>query len=159
MKKAIQGHCLCGTIQIELNPPTDFVAHCHCESCRLSHGAPFVTWTSVPRERFHFSSGSEAIRWYQSSEWIRWGFCSKCGSHLLYDVIKDGHPESPKTDRMYVSVACLTPPLDQEPSAHYSFEERVPWLHVSDLLTKYKSKGPERLEQMTENNRAEEPDS
>jgi hypothetical protein len=101
----------------------------------------------VPKDRFKFIRGEEEISWYQSSEWIQWGFCSKCGSHILYRVTKEGHPESPKTDRMYISAGCLTDALDKEPSAHVSFEERVPWLTVNDRLTKYKGKGPDKIQE------------
>ncbi len=34
---ALEGGCLCGAVRFSLTPPTDFVAHCHCQSCRRAH--------------------------------------------------------------------------------------------------------------------------
>jgi hypothetical protein len=140
----LTGRCLCGAVRIRLVPPTDFVAHCHCSSCRLAHGAPLVTWTSVPKDRFAFDSGEEKVTWYRSSDHVEWGFCSACGTSLLYRAIAAGHPESPKLDRMYVTAASLTS-LDREPAAHVSFEEKVPWLDLNDPVAKYRGKGVEKM--------------
>ncbi|MFO0550137.1 MAG: GFA family protein [Polyangiaceae bacterium] len=137
----LPGRCLCGAVEFALLPPLDFVAHCHCKSCRRAHGAAFVTWTSVPLERFEWIQGRERVRWYRSSETIEWGFCEACGSSMLYRAIAPGHPESPKTDRMYVTVASIDGELGQQPSAHVSFEEHVSWFHPRDLVPKYRGKG------------------
>lgn len=145
MEEDIKGRCLCGAVAFSLTPPTDFLAICHCRSCRLSRGAPFVAWTSVPRERFRFLAGEPEVTWYQSSEWIQWGFCRRCGSSMLYQAIKEGHPESPRLDRMYVSAGSLVDPLDRTASSHVSFEERVPWMDVADGLPKYRGKEAELL--------------
>jgi hypothetical protein len=141
----IKGRCLCGAVTFALTPPTDFLAFCHCRSCRLSHGAPFVAWTSVPRERFEYLAGEEEVAWHRSSEWILWGSCRQCGSPMLYQAIKEGHPESPKLDRMYVAAGSLVDPLDRRPSSHVSYEEKVSWMEVTDDLKKYRSKGPDEM--------------
>ncbi len=133
------GTCLCGAVRIRLTPPTDFVAHCHCRSCRLAHGAAFVTWTSVPRERFDFDAGESDVRWHRSSPHIEWGFCATCGSSLLYRAVAAGHPEAPKLDRMYVTAASLDA-LDRAPAVHVSYEEHVPWLRMTDGLPKHRGK-------------------
>jgi len=64
----IRGRCLCGAVRFQLEPPTDFLDICHCQSCRLSHGAPFVAWTSVPLERFRFDAGEDHV-WSSSLRW------------------------------------------------------------------------------------------
>lgn len=146
MTDAIHGQCLCGQVRVRLTPPTDFLSHCHCRSCRLSHGAAFVTWTSVPLERFALEAGEGDVTWYRSSEHIEWGFCRTCGSPLLYRAVSPGHHESPKTDRIYVSAACLEDALDRAPQAHVSYEERVPWHTPGDGLPRYRGKGDERMD-------------
>lgn len=140
----MRGRCFCGAVRVALRGPLDFVAHCHCASCRASHAAAFVTWTSVPLERFTLD-GAEHVRWYRSSATIEWGFCGTCGSSLLYRAIATGHPEAPKLDRMYVTVASLEGPLEQEPAAHVSFEEHVAWFTPGDAVPKYRGKGVERM--------------
>jgi hypothetical protein len=142
----IRGQCLCSTIKFHLQTPTAFVAHCHCESCRLSHGSAFVTWTAVPIERFFFEQGEEHLKWFDSSEWIQWGFCSKCGSSMLYRAIKEGHPENPKLKRMYVAVGSLIDELDQPPGAHVSYEEHTDWIEDFDQLPRYRAKSEEKID-------------
>lgn len=145
-REPIRGSCLCGAVQVDLDPPTDFFSICHCQSCRRSHAAPCVAWTSVPLERFRFRVGEERLRWYRSSPWIRWGFCGECGSHLLYRADAEGHPESPPLDRVYVSVASLVTPMDRELECHLSYEEKPAWFPVADSLPKYRGKGVERMD-------------
>jgi len=145
-RNQINGRCFCGKVQFSLEPPTDFVSHCHCESCRLSHSSAFVTWTSVPKERFILESGEKHLKWYRSSEWIEWGFCKECGGQMLYRSIKEGHHESPKQERMYISVGSLTSPIDRDPNAHVSYEEKIPWFTPRDDLPKFRGKGSERIE-------------
>jgi hypothetical protein len=143
----IRGRCLCGAVEFSLTPPTDFVAHCHCRSCRLAHGSAVTTWTSVPVDRFDFQAGEDLVRWYASSQWIEWGFCPRCGSSMLYRVVEEGHHESPRMGTMYVAAGSLVDPLDREPRAHVSYEERVDWMRFDDHLPKFRGKTTERMDE------------
>jgi len=145
-REAIRGRCLCGSVEFSLTPPTNFCAHCHCESCRLSSGAAFVTWTSVPSDRFALTAGEEHLKWYRSSDHILWGFCGNCGSSMLYRADKAGHHESPKLENMYVSVGSLIDPMDQPPKVHVSYEERLAWMHAKDGLAKHRGKTDDIIE-------------
>ena len=141
----VRGKCYCGSVQFKFSLPTDFCAHCHCASCRLSHGASYVTWTSVPNSNFSITQGADLISWYRSSKWVEWGFCKTCGSSMLYRAIQNGHPESPKLDRMYVTVGSLIDPMDQPATCHVSYEERLPNSDFKDDLPKYRGKGIEQI--------------
>lgn len=138
-KRTIPGGCFCGAVRFEIETPTDFCSHCHCESCRRSHGAAFVTWTGVPLAQYRLLRGSEKIRKYESSPGVRWCFCADCGTSLLYE-----HAGVP--NRIYMTVANLDEPLDQEPEGHVSYEEKVAWLRVHDGLPKYRGKSDQRME-------------
>ena len=132
------GHCFCKKITFEIQFPTEFVSHCHCESCRTSHGSAFVTWSGVPKSQFKFLTGEELLKKYHSSPQVRWGFCSECGTSLLYDC--DYAP-----DKIYFTVANIRGDLDKKPDAHVSFEEQAHWLSVKDELPKYKGKSTEKI--------------
>ena len=138
----IRGNCYCGAVRFELVPPTEFASHCHCEDCRRSHGAAFVTWTSVPASQFRLLSGKEELKRYESHPGVFWGFCGKCGSSMLYDA--DDTP-----GRIYVTAASLVDPLDREPDSHMSFEERMPWYPASQHLPCYRGKTDEKIEEFT----------
>ena len=141
----IDGRCLCGEVRFQLETPLGPMSHCHCRSCRLSRGAAFVTWTSVPKDRFAFRRGEADVSWYRSSPAIRWGFCRNCGSSMFYVADSEGHPEAPRLDHVYVSVGSLTGAIADEPVAHVSYEEKVSWHHVNDALPKFRGKTEERI--------------
>jgi hypothetical protein len=58
---------------------------CHCTACRKSSGHFFVS-TDVARADVTIH-GAENVTWFQSSEKVRRGFCSTCGSPLFWDPI------------------------------------------------------------------------
>jgi hypothetical protein len=64
---AVLARCHCRAIVLELTLPTTMCSHCHCETCRRVHGAAFVTWTAVPRERFRFIEGEARLSTYTTS--------------------------------------------------------------------------------------------
>lgn len=47
---------------------------------------------------------SDALKWYDSSEWARRGFCSQCGASLLYNL--------KGTEFYAVSSGCIDMPAD-----------------------------------------------
>lgn len=80
-----KGSCLCGAVTFEVQgdlPPPDA---CHCVQCRKQSGHFFAS-TDVPRERVTIH-GSDKVSWYRSSEKVRRGFCSVCGSTLFWDPL------------------------------------------------------------------------
>lgn len=79
------GSCLCGAVSIEvageLAPPDA----CHCRQCRKQSGH-FWASTDVPKSAVTVR-GEENVRWHQSSEKVRRGFCGTCGSFLFWDPV------------------------------------------------------------------------
>jgi len=79
-----EGRCLCGAVRFtvagELAPPDA----CHCSQCRRTSGHYWAS-TDVEREALTVS-GEENVGWYQSSQKVRRGFCTTCGSPLFWDA-------------------------------------------------------------------------
>lgn len=76
--------CLCGAVTIRVTGPLGEVDACHCSQCRRQSGHYWAS-TEIERDRVSITDGG-ALRWYQSSEKVRRGFCGTCGSFLLWDV-------------------------------------------------------------------------
>ena len=80
-----RGSCLCGAVSFEvadeLRPPDA----CHCSQCRRVSGHYWAS-TNVRREALALS-GEENVTWFRSSESVRRGFCSTCGSALFWDPL------------------------------------------------------------------------
>jgi hypothetical protein len=126
----VRGACLCGAVTLEVTPPTAFCAHCHCTLCRLAHGAGYVTWFGVAKERFRILSGEKDLVHYRSSPHGIRSFCGTCGSSLFCEL--DTHP-----GLIDVVLANLSGPIDREPQGHFYFSDKAEWVEVEDGLPRF----------------------
>jgi hypothetical protein len=78
----LSGSCLCGRLAYEAEAELTGIVHCHCETCRKTHGAAFSSVASVPKAAFRWVRGEEVVRSYESSPGKQRYFCGECGSHL-----------------------------------------------------------------------------
>ena len=81
-----KGSCLCGAISFEVSTGLAPADACHCSQCRKQTGHYFAS-TNVPREALTIH-GADKLAWYRSSEKVRRGFCSVCGSVLFWDPLE-----------------------------------------------------------------------
>lgn len=127
MLDSVTGACLCGAVRFRVTPPTLFCAHCHCSMCRRNHGAAFVTWFGIARERLALEAGEDVLVRHQSSEHGTRSFCGRCGSSLFCESAR--HP-----DHVDVVLASLDGPIDRAPALHVYFDSRADWTDVRDEL-------------------------
>ena len=120
------GACLCGQLRLRIVAPTKWCAHCHCSLCRRAHGAAFVTWVGVAVEQFEILAG-ETLTWFESSPEARRGFCTRCGSSLLFESQR-------WPGEIHVVRAALPGEIDREPSVHAFASTAVGWCHCDDGL-------------------------
>jgi hypothetical protein len=80
-----KGSCLCGAVSFTVEGELPGPDACHCTQCR-KHSGHFFASTDVPRSAVTIT-GEESVRWYQSSEKARRGFCVTCGSSLFWDPL------------------------------------------------------------------------
>ena len=79
------GSCLCGAVRFAVGGALTPPDACHCSQCRRQSGHYWAS-TDLPRERLTVT-GEEHVTWYRSSERVRRGFCSACGSVLFWDAV------------------------------------------------------------------------
>ena len=80
-----KGSCLCGAVKFEVAASLPGPDACHCTQCRKTSGHFFAS-TDAPRTAVTIH-GAEHVTWFRSSEKVRRGFCSTCGSSLFWDPI------------------------------------------------------------------------
>jgi hypothetical protein len=51
------GGCLCGAVRYRAAGAPDWVAHCHCRSCRRHCGAAMLTFAGYTRDRIVWTEG------------------------------------------------------------------------------------------------------
>jgi hypothetical protein len=116
-----RGCCMCGSVRFAARMPSRFCCHCHCESCRRSHTAGFVTWIGFASSQVSVESGAGDLVAYLSSPGSSRSFCRKCGSKLFYE--SDKWP-----GETHVALAAFDDPVDRSPDRHVFFDEHVEWI-------------------------------
>ncbi len=81
-----RGSCLCGAVSFEVNGTLTPPDACHCTRCRKLSGHYWAS-TDVPRAALTIL-GAEHVSWFSTSERVRRGFCSTCGSSLFWDPVE-----------------------------------------------------------------------
>lgn len=74
-----KGSCLCGAITYTAHGQAGAPAACHCSQCRKVSGH---VWASsyVDDDKLEITGD---VRWFQSSDTAKRGFCATCGSALF----------------------------------------------------------------------------
>ena len=62
----LTGNCLCGSVAYEVDADPGPIVHCHCRTCRKTHGSAFSTVTNVPRDRFRWIRGEDLLKGFKS---------------------------------------------------------------------------------------------
>lgn len=105
----LTGSCLCGRVRYEVNAELNAIVHCHCHTCRKTHGAAFSSVASAPRTAFRWTAGEDQLRAFESSPGKHRRFCATCGSHIL--------AERTDSDNVLLRLGCLdteAPPPERQ---------------------------------------------
>ena len=116
------GSCLCGAVTFEVAaelPPPD---GCHCTMCRKSSGHFFAS-SDVARAALTIH-GADKLTWYRSSEKVRRGFCSSCGSSLFWDPIQK--------DRIGIAMGALDSPTGTRLGMHIFVADKGDYYDIAD---------------------------
>ncbi|CAG1023104.1 S-(hydroxymethyl)glutathione synthase [Patescibacteria group bacterium] len=131
----MKGSCLCGAIEYEIDSIDMPITHCHCQTCRKAHAAPFASTAGVMRKHFRWLKGENKLSSFESSAGKLRYFCSVCGSHLM--AARENFPH------VIVRVATLDEDPKLIPQAHIWTSHQVIWLSYENLVA-YPTWQPER---------------
>ena len=95
-----KGSCLCGAVRYEVTGALRDVVLCHCSMCRKTHGH-VGAYTATPKGGLTIRE-ARGLKWYQSSDYARRGFCGECGGTLFFE------PEG--KDYVAIAAGTLDPP-------------------------------------------------
>ena len=121
------GKCFCGQIPFRVRGAPLWVAHCHCNSCRRSTGAPITTFVGFDKKQVSFEGDR---MFYSSSPGVKRGFCANCGTPMTY--------ESDRCENeihFYISV--MDEPERFIPERHVFYDEHIKWFEVNDDLPRF----------------------
>jgi hypothetical protein len=98
--------------------------------CRKAHGAGYVTWVGFDSSHFSLDQGVSCLTWFDSSPGASRGFCSTCGSSMLFRSER-------WAGQVHVALACLDDPIDLKPQAHAFHDSHVDWMPLDEALKIY----------------------
>lgn len=125
----ISGKCLCGAVAFEAARERDRLDACHCSACRRWSGHCWAS-VNVRRETVKFRRGAEKVGWFRSSEEVRRGFCTECGSALFWQ------PDlSPEHSHIFaISAGALDAPTGLTLALHIFADEKGDYYDIADGL-------------------------
>jgi hypothetical protein len=118
------GSCLCGAVRFVVTGDLPAPDACHCVICRKHSGHYFVS-SDVPKAALNIT-GEDKITWFQSSEKVRRGFCSICGSSLFFDAIFK--------DWTAVAMGALDGPTGVKTHIHIFVSQKGDYYEIADGL-------------------------
>jgi hypothetical protein len=99
---------------------------CHCSLCRKQSGHYWAS-TNVNRTALKLKGGDK-VTWYQSSEKVRRGFCSICGSFLFWDPTH--------MDIIAIGMGAFDEPTGTKLSKHIFVADKGDYYDITDGLPK-----------------------
>ncbi|WP_106743826.1 GFA family protein [Yoonia maritima] len=121
---AHSGRCMCGAISFTIDADVSTGDACHCTSCRKQSGHYWASF-DVARNALTIK-GEDHIKWYQSSEKVRRGFCNTCGSTLFWDPVF--------RDWTSVAMGALDQPTQMKLSMHIYVSKKGDYYDIGDGL-------------------------
>ena len=129
---SITATCLCGDVSYAIEGPLREVLHCHCETCRKAHGAPFRSRASAPIGAVRWIRGEQSVSYFESSPGVQRGFCRRCGSPMLT-----------RSAFLRYTIGVPISMIDQDaglhPSMHIFVRSKVPWIEILDGLPQFET--------------------
>ena len=119
-----RGSCLCGAVTFEFDGDLRAPDACHCSQCRKQSGHYFAS-SDVPRAALTVH-GADKVTWFASSERVRRGFCSTCGSTLFWDPIQ--------RDSIAIAMGAFDTPTQTHLKLHIFVADKGDYYEIADGL-------------------------
>ena len=121
------GSCLCGAVRFTVDCELPGPDACHCVQCRKHSGHVFAS-TDVAKSSLTVE-GDDALAWYQSSERVRRGFCTICGSSLFWDPIE--------SEKIAVAMGAFDDPTGTRLHMHIFVSQKGDYYDIADDLPQH----------------------
>ena len=121
----LSGHCYCGAVKFEISGESDWVGHCHCESCRRHSGSVMTTFAGFRPEQVKFTAAMPNR--FATEDGVTRSFCGRCGSPVAYEL------ES-RPDEIHLQLGLFDDLERLVPQDHSFLGEEVSWLHADEHL-------------------------
>ena len=121
----LSGHCYCGAVTFEINGKSDWIGHCHCESCRRHSGSVMTTFAGFKLDQVAFT-GATPHR-FITDDGVTRRFCGQCGSPISYE-------DKNRPGEIHMQLGLFDDLESLEPQDHTFLKEKPSWLHADEHL-------------------------
>ena len=121
----LSGHCYCGAVKFEVRGSSDWIGHCHCESCRRASGSVMTTFAGFDEARVIFT-GAIPNR-FSSDDGVTRSFCGQCGSPVAYQSVN-------QPGQIHMQLGLFDDIDSLAPQDHSFLDEKVAWLRADEHL-------------------------
>jgi hypothetical protein len=116
------GGCQCGAVRFRIQGELKDASICHCRMCQKAFGNFYAPLVGVNDVEFDWTRG--APKYFQSSNYVKRGFCGDCGTPLSY--------EGP--DGVGIAIGAFDAPERVRPIAQFGVEAKIDYVdHLHDL--------------------------
>jgi len=123
----MRGSCLCGAVSFDVQGLLERQPEaCHCSQCRKQTSHVFVG-VNVRRKDLTLR-GDDKITWYRSSDKVRRGFCSVCGSALFWN------PDIVGYEYISIAMGAFEPPTGVRLAKHTFVADKGDYYDITDGL-------------------------
>lgn len=117
MPDVLTGGCQCGAVRFRVES-VGRGSICHCRMCQKAFGAFYAPLVST--RGLEWTRGAPAH--FQSSNKVRRGFCSACGTPLSYEVL-----EGTFAQHVEISIGAFDEPSAVAPSIQVNPRDKLPF--------------------------------
>ena len=116
------GGCQCGVVRFRVEGPLGDASVCHCRMCQKAAGNFYLPLVSVRSAKLTWTRG--APKRFQSSNFVKRGFCGDCGTPLTYEA----------PDGVALAIAAFDKPQGIVPKIQWGIEAKLPYVdHIPNL--------------------------
>ncbi|MGF2734582.1 GFA family protein [Marinobacter sp. DUT-1] len=133
----MNGECLCGEVQFEIQCDLPNLYQCHCSLCRKATGSAANAATFVHQQDFRWLSGQDRITSFQKPTGYRSDFCSVCGSPVPNQLRG--------TELVWVPAGLLEEDFDTVVNVHLHLDSAAAWERDSENCVRLGA-GPDSLD-------------
>ena len=119
--------CLCGGIKIKIVGKLRHVLNCHCSQCMKTHGN-FAAYTNSPEKNISYIS-KRTLKWYNSSNFAKRGFCTKCGASMFYKI--------KKSDTISISAGMFNNPTTLKTHSNIFTKNKLDYYRLDTRIPKF----------------------
>ncbi|MEP7456923.1 GFA family protein [Phyllobacterium sp. SB3] len=129
------GGCQCGAVRFRVEGTLGNPSICHCRMCQKAFGNFFAPLVSVTHSDLKWTRGEP--KRFQSSNHVKRGFCSECGTPLTYEA----------PDGIALAIGVFDEPENLAPTVQWGLEDKLPYVDALRDLPGYTSESdPDSVE-------------